>query len=452
MLIPSTLPGMEAAHPPHPRTPYAPLIVNAAITGMVASRERVPSLPVTVEQIARDARVAYHLGASVIHLHARDDAGRPDWRPGAYAEIIGAVRAECPDAVVCASTSGREHGEIERRAAVLGLEGDAKPDMASLTLGSLDFATGPSVNAPATVEALAGRMLAAGIRPELEVFGSAMASEAHRLINRGLVREPLYANLILGGHHTAPATIRELSHLVDSLPPGTVWAAGGIGDYQLKANAMAAFAGGHIRTGLEDSARLRPGDPEPTTNSALIGRAVALGALAGRRVATPAEARALLALPDRKGPCYRLRPARLPEDRESMLSVLESANMHRVPSPEMDDFDVGEWFVAEVEGRVVGVAGHRVLRDGPGLAGKTTLLAVLPDQRELGIGRALQSLRMDLMRDAGATRVITNADRPETIAWYERHFGYHRVGEVEKLHEFGLPDVDRWTTLEAPLV
>jgi hypothetical protein len=58
---------------------------------------------------------------------------------------------------------------------------------------------------------------------------------------------------------------------------------------------------------------------------------------------------------------------------------------------------------------------------------------------------------MDLMRDAGATRVITNADRPETIAWYERHFGYRRVGEVEKLHEFGLPDVDRWTTLEAPL-
>ena len=101
--------------------------------------------------------------------------------------------------------------------------------------------------------------------------------------------------------------------------------------------------------------------------------------------------------------------------------------------------------MAEVEGDVVGVAGYRILRDGAGLAGKTTLLAVLPEHRELGIGRALQGLRMDLMRDAGASRVITNADRPETIAWYERHFGYHRVGEVEKIHEFGLPDVNRWT-------
>ena len=72
---------MEAVHPPHPRTPYPPLIVNAAITGMVASREQVPSLPVTAEQIARDARVACHLGAGVIHLHARDADGRPDWRP-----------------------------------------------------------------------------------------------------------------------------------------------------------------------------------------------------------------------------------------------------------------------------------------------------------------------------------------------------------------------------------
>jgi 3-keto-5-aminohexanoate cleavage enzyme len=443
---------MDVVHPPHPRTPYPPLIVNAAITGMVGSRERVPTLPVTVEQIARDARVAYHLGASVIHLHARDADGRPDWRPEAYAKIIAAVRSECPDAVLCASTSGREHGEVERRAAVLELEGDAKPDMASLTLGSLDFATGPSVNAPETVEALAGRMLAAGIRPELEVFGSGMASEAHRLLHKGLARRPLYANVMLGGHHTAPATMRELSHLVDSLPPETVWAAGGIGDFQLKSNALAAFAGGHIRTGLEDSARFRPGDPDVTTNSALIARAVSVADLAGRRVASPVEARRMLGLADRPGPCYRIRPARLPADRDRMLTVLETANMHRVPSPEMDDFDVGEWFVAEVDGAIVGVAGHRILRDGRGLAGKTTLLAVLPDQRELGIGRALQGLRMDLMRDAGATRVITNADRPETIAWYERHFGYERVGEVEKLHEFGLPDVDRWTTLEAPLV
>jgi len=418
---------------------------------MVGSPERVPALPVTVAQIARDARVVDQLGASVLHVHARTEDGGPEWRPEAYEEIVAAVRAECPDAVLCVSTSGREHGDLERRAAVLGLEGEAKPDMASLTLGSLDFATGPSVNAPDTVETLAERMLAAEIRPELEVFGSGMANEARRLLDRQLVREPLYANLMLGGHHTAPATMRELSHLVDSLPANTVWAAGGIGAFQLKANALAVFAGGHVRTGLEDAARLHHGDSEPTTNSALVARALRLAAAAGRRAATPAEARAMLGLPARAGGAYRIRPARMPDDRRPMLRVLETVNMHRVPSPEMHDFDVGEWFVAGMGDEVVGVAGYRILRHGQGLAGKTTLLAVLPARRELGIGRALQRLRMDLMRDAGATRVITNADRPETIAWYERHFGYRRVGEVEKLHEFGLPDVDRWTTLEAPL-
>jgi N-acetylglutamate synthase-like GNAT family acetyltransferase len=148
---------------------------------------------------------------------------------------------------------------------------------------------------------------------------------------------------------------------------------------------------------------------------------------------------------------FRIRPAMLPSDRGAMLDVLETVNMHRVPSPEMDDFDVGRWYVAESEGRVVGVAGFRLEGPGDAPVGKTTLLAVVPDHRERGIGWALQELRMRRMRDAGAQRVFTNADRPSTIAWYERHFGYRRVGEVPKLHEFGLPEVDRWTTLEASL-
>ena len=148
---------------------------------------------------------------------------------------------------------------------------------------------------------------------------------------------------------------------------------------------------------------------------------------------------------------FRIRPAMLPHDREAMLVVLATVNMVRVPSPEMPDFDVGHWYVAEAEGRVAGLAGFRLLGAADEPIGKTMLLAVEPGQRAQGIGRALQELRMRLMRDAGAVRVVTNADRPETIAWYERHFGYRRVGEVRKLHEFGLSDVDRWTTLEASL-
>ena len=150
-------------------------------------------------------------------------------------------------------------------------------------------------------------------------------------------------------------------------------------------------------------------------------------------------------------PPYRIRPAELPADREPMLAVLETANMHYVPSAEMHDFDRGRWYVAETDAGIVGVAGFRLIRHGDELVGKTTLLAVDPAARRHGIGRALQALRMELMRNAGAARVITNADRPETIAWYERHFGYRRIGEVAKLHEFGHPGIDTWTTLEAPL-
>jgi 3-oxoadipate:acetyl-CoA acetyltransferase len=148
---------------------------------------------------------------------------------------------------------------------------------------------------------------------------------------------------------------------------------------------------------------------------------------------------------------YRIRPARLPEDREAMLAVLATVNMHHVPSAEMDDFDVGRWWVAESAGDVIGVAGFRLLGPPDAPVGKTTLLAVDPELREHGIGRALQELRMEEMRRAGAIKVITNADRPETIAWYKRHFGYREVGEVAKVREFGLPEVDRWTTLEADL-
>ena len=148
---------------------------------------------------------------------------------------------------------------------------------------------------------------------------------------------------------------------------------------------------------------------------------------------------------------WTLRPARLPADREPMLSVLETANMHHVPSSEMHDFDVGEWFVAQANGRVVGVAGYRLMEEADGPVGKTTLLAVDPAWRGSGVGRALQELRMRLMREAGARKVITNADRPETIAWYVRNFGYREVGRVRKTREFGLGGVDHWTTLEASL-
>jgi ribosomal-protein-alanine N-acetyltransferase len=136
-------------------------------------------------------------------------------------------------------------------------------------------------------------------------------------------------------------------------------------------------------------------------------------------------------------------------DREGIFRVLRFANFHHVPSAEMPVFDLARAFVADVGGRIVGVAGYTLLGGG---TGKTTLMAVDPAYRRYGIGGRLQAMRMREMLEAGCRIVITNADLPDTIEWYKRKFGYREVGTVPKLHEFGDPGVDHWTTLECDLL
>jgi len=135
-------------------------------------------------------------------------------------------------------------------------------------------------------------------------------------------------------------------------------------------------------------------------------------------------------------------------DYNGVLRVLEFANFHRIPCPEMPNFDVTQCYVAEIDGSIVGAAGFTRLEDG---RGKTTLLSVDPDYRRFGIGRTLQELRMRELARHGCLSIVTNADLPNTIAWYEKHFGYREIGRVAKLHEFGDPEVAEWTTLEADL-
>jgi uncharacterized protein (DUF849 family) len=284
------------SHVPHPLRPYDPLIINAAITGMVPRRADVPHVPVTPAQIADDAVECIDAGAAIVHLHARNPDESPAWERAAYAEFIPAIRARRPEAVICVSTSGRDVAGLEHRADVLELDGDAKPDLASLTLGSLNFRRSASVNAPDMIVALAERMAERGIRPELEVFDSGMAYLAHELLAEGTLEAPLYANILLGGPNTAPATAGDLAHLAAALPAGTTWAAGGLGAFQLPVNGLALFMGGHVRTGLEDNPAMDAGRRRPATNAGLVSRIAELARIAGRRLATPAEVRDRLGL------------------------------------------------------------------------------------------------------------------------------------------------------------
>jgi len=286
----------QAAHVPPPLRPYPPLIVNVALTGMVPRRERVPHVPVTAEQIIEDAHACFEAGASIVHLHARAAGESPEWKREAYEAFIPEIRRLCPGLVVCATTSGRTFGKLEQRGDVLLLEGDAKPDMASLTLGSLNFRDVASVNAPEMIRALAERMAENGIRPELEIFDSGMAYLAKSLRAEALLPEPMYANLLLGSPNTAPARMGDLAHLVDALPSDVVWAAGGIGAFQLPMNAMAVFAGGHVRTGLEDNPHLDHAARTPATNAQLVSRMVHLADIAGRSLSTVEQTRTALGL------------------------------------------------------------------------------------------------------------------------------------------------------------
>jgi uncharacterized protein (DUF849 family) len=281
---------------PHPLRPYAPLIVNVALTGMVPMPPRVPHVPITPEAIVRDAVRCAQAGATIVHLHARDEDGRPTWRRQRYQEFIPAIREQAPGLTICVSTSGRTFGDIEQRADVLRLTGQARPDMASLTLGSLNFRDQASVNAPGTILELARRMRDVGIRPELEVFDSGMAYQVAELLERGELEPPLYANVLLGSPGSAPARAADLLHLVSLLPPGTVWAAAGIGAFQSTVSGLAVFIGGHVRTGLEDASWLDPRTREPATNETLVRRCAELASLAGRELAAPQEVRAQLGL------------------------------------------------------------------------------------------------------------------------------------------------------------
>lgn len=285
------------------------LIINAALTGMVPTKKDNPHVPVTVEEIVADARRCRDAGASIVHVHPRDESGAPTYRREIHAAICAGIRAACPDLIISGTTSGRLHKEFRQRAQVLELKDDLKPDMASLTLGSMNFPTQASVNEPQMIQDLAEAMKKRGIVPELELFDLGMADYARYLVERGVLEPPFYANILLGSRGTLAATPENLVAVVRALPAGTTWAAAGIGRFQFYVNSMAITMGGHVRVGLEDNLWYDEGRTRHATNTALIERLVKLAGAAGRAVASPKEARSIIGLP------RDTKPARAPQPR-----------------------------------------------------------------------------------------------------------------------------------------
>lgn len=270
------------------------LVVNLAPTGMLPSKVTTPDVPVTPREIAADVLACREIGITSAHLHARDAAGVPTHCKADYAEIIARIREQAPALVLCVSCSGRHTQEFAKRSEVLELSGALRPDMASLTLGSLNFSRGTSVNSPEMIRDLAAKMRDNGIEPELEVFDVGMVNYARYLIDKGLLTPPHYFNILLGNIASAQATLLHLATIVTALPPRSIWSVGGFGAHQLPMNAVAIAMGAGVRVGLEDNIWLDAARTQPAGNPALLKRVLSLAAIHGREVMTPAAFRKVL--------------------------------------------------------------------------------------------------------------------------------------------------------------
>ena len=273
------------------------LIINFTPNGMIPTKEMTPHVPISPDEIVRDVLRAAELGASIIHLHARNPDGTPTQDPEVFGEIIKKIRAHNKELILGVTCSGRDDNTFEGRSSVLDLEGDAKPDMGSLTLSSLNFNRTASVNSPKMIQSLAKKMLEKGIKPELEVFDIGMVNYAHYLIKKGILQPPYYFNLLLGNIACAQADLINAGLMIRELPEHSTWAFAGIGDAQLKMNTLGLIWGGHVRVGLEDNIFFdNPIRSQLATNIQLVQRIANFAKTYGREIATPLEVRKMLGL------------------------------------------------------------------------------------------------------------------------------------------------------------
>ncbi|GFD97181.1 3-keto-5-aminohexanoate cleavage enzyme [Alteromonas sp. KUL156] len=273
-----------------------PYFINLALTGVIPTKAMTPHVPVTPKEITADAHNAINLGVQMLHLHARDEHQNQSSKPMDYGRLIHEIREleNGEDTILCVTTSGRSDPSYETRCKVLDLSDDIKPDMASLTLSSLNFVQSASVNSPTTIRKLAEHMQKRGIKPELEVFDLGMANFVGVLAKEGLIAPPYYVNVLLGNISGGQASMLELSAILSALPKESIVAVAGLGKFQLTANNMGILFTDGIRVGLEDNIWFDQNKKIQATNSSLISRIKVLADAHERPLLTRTELRTCL--------------------------------------------------------------------------------------------------------------------------------------------------------------
>ena len=277
------------------------VVVTAALTGVLATREQCSAIPYTPREIAAEARRAAEAGAAIVHIHARTPEGGPEWRVEVFAEILAEVRAQT-DIIVNFST-GAIGVPVEERIAHIR---DLKPEIGALNMGSMNYAIYSAkkkafhhdhvfANPFRDIRFFLETMNAAGVRPELECFDTGHIANTAPLIDMGVLRPPYQFSLIMGVLGGVPGTTRHLVNQVDTLPDGSLWQVIGIGLNQWALAAAAITMGGNVRVGLEDNFYVEEGRMAGS-NGELVEKAARLVRDLGRDIASVPEARRILCL------------------------------------------------------------------------------------------------------------------------------------------------------------
>lgn len=271
------------------------VLLTVAPTGPIATKADNPALPTTPEEIATAVEQAYHAGASVAHIHLRDEYERPTADLDIARRTMDLIADRCPILIQMSTGVGLSVPFEERQKLV-----ELRPRMATLNPCSMSFGRGEFRNPPDAVRRLAGRMAELDIKPELEIYDTGHLEACLRLWAEGLLAEPLQFSIVLGVQGGMAATADNLLTMVRRLPPGAIWQVIAIGRANLELTAMGLALGGNARVGLEDTLYLRKGELAPS-NLALVSRTVRLAQALDLPLASVEEAEAVLQLPAVRG-------------------------------------------------------------------------------------------------------------------------------------------------------
>ena len=271
-----------------------PVIITIATTGSATTRQHTPHVPLTPEEIAEEIHLSWQAGAAIAHVHVRDAQGRACMDFERFRRVVELVRGRS-DVILNLSSSGLSVAGHDQRIRPLA---ELQPEMASFDAGSTNLGGRVFANHPTFLERLAAAMAAAQVKPEIEVFEAGFINNALVLAEKGLLQGPLHFQFVLGAPGAAPATAKNLLHLVESLPAGATWSVIGVGKAQLPMAALAIVMGGHVRVGMEDNVYLRRG-VLAKSNAEFVHQMVELAGVLQRPVATVSETRRILGLPCR---------------------------------------------------------------------------------------------------------------------------------------------------------